>query len=194
MSRARTASTDRERLLVVLERVAIVLASLALSIGLIIALSGYFTARDSADVSGAASGPGRAFADLGDAQLRTGQARPAYNSDPPTSGAHFPEPVTRDGARLNDDQLLEVLASGDVVISYGGRSPPPGLQALARAVAGPFTPALAAAGQAVILARRPGTAGLIGLAWTHIIYVSAADDPALEQFARFWLGRGVPRH
>jgi len=186
-------STSRERWLVLLERVAIVVASLALSIGLIVALSGYFSARDPADVSGAAKGPGRTFADLGDAQLRPGQARPAYNSNPPTSGAHVPEPVTRDAAQLNDDQLLEALARGNVVIMYGSSLPPPGLAALARAVAGPFTPALAAAGEALILARRPGTVGMIGLAWTHIVYVSAPDDPVLKQFALFWLGRGASR-
>ena len=183
----------RERVTVVLERVTIVVASLVLSIGLIVALSGYFTARDPADLSGAANGPGRAFADLGDRHLRLGQPRPAYNSDPPTSGAHVPAPVARDETELNDDQLLEALALGNVVIMYGTRSPPPGLEALARSVAGPFSAALARAGQAMILARRPGTVGLIGLAWTHIIYVSAPDDPVLGRFAQFWLDRGAPQ-
>jgi len=184
----------RERVTVVLERVAIAVASLLLSIGLIVVLSGYFTAHDPAGVSGAANGPGRPFADLGAQHLRPGQPRPAYNSNPPTSGAHVPKPVTRDEVELDDDQLLEALALGDVVIMYGTRSPPAGLEALARSVAGPFNPALAGAGQAVILARRPGTAGLIGAAWTHLIYVSAPDDPVLKQFAQFWLGRGAPLH
>ncbi|MGA2929209.1 MAG: DUF3105 domain-containing protein [Solirubrobacteraceae bacterium] len=189
-----TTSTGRGRgrALRVLERIAIVLASLTISIGLIVVLSGYFTARDPADVSGSADGPGRVFADLGNAQLRPGQPRPAYDSDPPTSGAHFDEPVTGDEAQLNDDQLLQALAVGDVVFMYAGRTPPPGLETLARGIAGPFTPALASAGQAVILARRPGIVGVLGLAWTHTIYVSAPDDPALAQFAQFWLGRGAP--
>ncbi len=191
MSGARTAPTSRERVVRLVEGLAIVLASVALSIGLIVALSGYFTARDPADVSGAADGPGRAFADLGDARLRPGQPQPTYDSDPPTSGAHVPEPVTRDGAQLNDNQLLQALALGDVVIMYGTSAPPPGLEGLASSVAGPFSSALAAAGQAVILARRPATEGLIGLAWAHVVYVSAPDDPVLKQFAQFWLGRGA---
>ena len=44
---------------------------------------------------------------------------------------------------------------------------------------------------AVILARRPGTGGLIGLAWTHMIKVGQAKDPRLREFAAFWLGRGA---
>jgi hypothetical protein len=88
---------------------------------------------------------------------------------------------------------LTGLEQGNVVIVYGGRVPPPGLRALAESVmAGPFTPALAASGGAVILARRPGTSGLIGLAWTHMVSVSAPNDPLLRQFALYWLGRGAP--
>jgi Protein of unknown function (DUF3105) len=176
-----------------LERIAIVLASLALSIGLIALLSGFFAGRDQAGISGGHSGPGEAFADQGSAVLVPGQLRPSYDSNPPTSGAHLREPVLRDGARLTDDQLLSALSLGDVVIMYGGPSPPPGLHSLATAVASPFTPALAAAGQAVILARRPGTTGLIGLAWAHMVHVAAPQDPLLRQFAAFWLARGAPR-
>ena len=74
---------------------------------------------------------------------------------------------------------------------YGTPTPPPGLEALVRSVAGPFSPSLATAGQAVILARRPGTAGLIGLAWTRMVRVPSAADPSLRQFAQVWLGRGA---
>ena len=37
---------------------------------------------------------------------------PAYDSNPPTSGAHVPVPVTRDQAQLTDDQLLQALQVG----------------------------------------------------------------------------------
>ncbi len=176
-----------------LERVAIVLASLALSVGLIALLSGFFAGRDQAGISGGSVGPGVAFADQGSALLRPGQPRPTYDSNPPTSGAHFADPVLNDESELSDDQLLQGLAAGDVVIMYGGRTPPPGLKALAGSVASPFTAPLAAAGQAVILARRPGTTGLIGLAWAHMLRVAGPQDPLLRQFAGFWLARGAPR-
>jgi hypothetical protein len=174
-----------------LERVAIILASLALSLGLIALLSGFFQSRDTGQLSGSAIGPGRHFRDMGDALLSVGRLRPAYDSSPPTSGPHFLEPVTRDRAPLNDDQLLTALALGDVVIQYGTRWAPKGLAALASSIAGRFTPALAATGQAVILSRAPGTRGLVGLAWTHMIRVRTASDGRLASFTAYWLGRGA---
>jgi hypothetical protein len=175
-----------------LERVAIVVAALALSIGLIAVLSGFFAGRDQAGVSGTTSALGQQFRDLGHAHLQPGDPRPAYDSNPPTSGAHIPEPVLLDRNVLNDDQLLEALEVGDVVIMYGDRTPPAGLTALARSLVGRFSPALAAAGQAVVLAGRPGTVGLIGLAWTRMLRVQNANDPLLRQFVLQWLGRGAP--
>lgn len=175
-----------------LERIAIVVASLALSFGLIAVLSGFFAGRDQAGVSISQTGPGTAFPDLGAAHLKPGEKRPEYSSNPPTSGAHFPQPITRDEAEINDDQLLHALESGNVVFMYGTRNPPPGLREVALKLASPFTPALAAAGQAVILARRPGTIGVDGLAWAHAVSVRAPSDPRLAAFARFWLGRGAP--
>jgi hypothetical protein len=175
-----------------LERVLVVLASLAVAIGAIAALSGFFAARDKPGISRSDAGPGVAFRDLGHRHLAPNELRPAYNSDPPTSGAHVPLPVRRELVELSDDQLLEAVELGDVVVIYGGREPPPGLVSLARSIAGPFSAPLAAAGQAVILARRPGTVGLIGLAWTRLVRVGAVRDPLLRDFAQFWLGRGAP--
>jgi Protein of unknown function (DUF3105) len=180
------------RLVRVVERIAIAVASLLLSVGLILLLSGYFAGRDQAAVSGGTSGPGQAFSDLGHAALSPGRPRPSYNSNPPTSGPHVPESVVRDGATLTDDELLQAIQLGNVVIAYGSLQPPPGLARFARTVAPPFTPALAATGDAVILAQRTGTTGVVALAWTHLVRVQEASDPALAQFVSFWLGRGAP--
>lgn len=177
-----------------IERLAIVAASLAIAIGIIALLSGGLLAgRDSPGVAGTDQGPGVAFRDQGNTQLRPGEARPAYDSDPPTSGPHRAQPVVADRGQLTDDQLLTALAAGNVVYMYGTRTPPPGLAAVARATAPPFTPALAAVGQAVILVRRPGTAGVLALAWAHMLRAAGPTDPALRTFAQFWLGRGAPR-
>jgi hypothetical protein len=175
----------------VIERLAIAVVSLAVAIGLIALLSGFFAGRDQANISGAPAGPGQAFPDQGRGALTTGQPRPRYNSNPPTSGPHIPEPVRHNEARLNDDQILQALELGDVVIVYGARNPPPGLLAVARSLAPRFSPALAAAGQAVILAHRPGNPGLEALAWAHLLNASGPSDPRLRQFAEFWLGRGA---
>jgi hypothetical protein len=44
----------------------------------------------------------------------------------------------------------------------------------------------------LILARRPGTQGLIGLAWAHMLRTASAADPMLKTFAQYWIGRGAP--
>ena len=59
-------------------------------------------------------------------------------------------------------------------------------------VAGPFDAELAAAGQAVILARRAGAGPATALAWRRILKTGDATDPELREFAEAWLGRGLP--
>lgn len=175
-----------------LEIAAIGACALALSVAVILLLSGYFTTRDPALVVGNAIRIGQSFADQGDRQLALGMPLPHYDSDPPTSGAHVPAIVTHQFLPLTDNELLSALAAGDVVIEYGGSRAPAGLTQLARQTAGPFSAALAATGQAVILAPRPDTAGLIGLAWTRMVRVSSPGDALLRQFIQTWLGRGAP--
>jgi hypothetical protein len=180
------------RLIRVVERIAIVVAALVLSVGLIALLSGFFAGRDQAGVSGAANGPGQAYQDLGHAVLKPGQPRPAYSSNPPTSGPHIRRAVVRDGTPLSDDQLLQALQVGDIVIFYGTRRPPPALTRYVNSAAPPFTSSLAATGNAVIVAPRAGTVGLVAAAWDHLASVKTASDPRLGQFVSFWLGRGAP--
>jgi hypothetical protein len=177
-----------------IERLAIAAASLAVAIGVIALLSGGLLAgNDAPGVSGADAGPGTAYRDQGDTLLKPGELQPVYDSNPPTSGPHLPEAVGADRRQLNDNQLLQALAAGNVIFVYGTPTPPPGLAAAARSVAPSFSRALAASGQAVILTPRPGTQGILALAWTHILRAATPTDPALRTFAQFWLGRGAPR-
>ena len=176
----------------VLERVGVAIGGLVLAVVLVSLASGYFTTRDQASVSGGAV-VGFAYVDQGNELLAPGSPHPRYDSDPPTSGPHVPVSVRRDGLALTDDQLLSALAAGNVVILYPGPAAPAGLPDVASALAGRFTPALAASGNAVILGRRDGTKGLLALAWTHLLSVGTANDPLLRQFVYQWLGRGAPR-
>ena len=141
--------------------------------------------RDSSGVT-KASGPGVLQPDRGSAHV-DGPRTPASPPDePPTSGPHRPEPVTRDQVPLSDDQLLEALHLGNVVFAYDGSAA--ALKKIQDEVSGPFDPELAAAGQAVILDRRPGVKGTIALAWRREL---RSDDPAqLREFADAWLGQG----
>jgi hypothetical protein len=173
-----------------LERLAIAVASLALAVVLILLVSGYFSGRDIAPVSGDAA-IGLSFPDEGDQLLAPGQLHPPYDSEPPTSGPHIPAPIRRDESELSDNQLLQALSVGDVVLMYGSRRPPAGLARLATRLAGRFTRSLAASGLAVLLARRPGISGVTALAWTRMLRLGGVDAPLLREFTDAWLGRGA---
>jgi Protein of unknown function (DUF3105) len=170
-----------------------VLAGIALVLGVAVGVSLVLSSRDDAGVgSSAASGPGELQKDLGDRHLPPGQHIPPSSlTDPPTSGPHHPRNVTRDGVVLSTDQILHALELGDVILFYDAPRPPAQLRALQNDVSGPFDAEVAAAGQQVILARRPGTDGVVAAAWRRLLRAPGATDPALRAFAEAWVGRGV---
>jgi hypothetical protein len=145
--------------------------------------------RDSSGVTHA-SGPGVLEPDHGSGRASGPRTPASPPDDPPTSGAHRAGAVARDGSALSDDQLLQALASGNVVLTYATAQPPAALKSLQQDVSGAFDPELAAAGQAVILARRPGSKGVIALAWRRRLRVADPADPQLRAFADAWLGQG----
>jgi hypothetical protein len=160
-----------------LRRAALVAVGVVLAIAGIAALSLIVSSRDDSEVTGAPQGPG--------------EAQPE-GTDPPASGPHRKVLVTRDRAPISDDQLVTALELGNVVILYAGSHPAPALVRLQEDVAGPFDAELAAAGQAVILARRAGSGPATALAWQRILRADDPADPGLREFAEFWLGRGIP--
>ena len=175
-----------------MRRLAIVLAGVVLVLGGVVVLQLVLSSRDDADVSGAAAGPGELQRDLGSKHLPPGQHIPLEGlTDPPTSGAHHPRLVTRDGTVLSPDEILHALELGDVILFYGDAKPPAALRALQDDVSGRFDAEVAAAGQQVILARRPGVRGVTAAAWRRLLRAPGADDPALRSFAEVWLGRGA---
>jgi hypothetical protein len=167
--------------------VAVVLVAAAAFVGLI----SVFASRDSSQVGGP-SGPGVLEPDRGAEQLGAdAPATPASPpADPPTSGPHKLEAVTRQGVALSADQILTALAQGNVVVAYDAQDPPPALIALQEESAGPFDAELAAAGQAVILVPRPGVGGVIALAWRHKLETDSPADPKLHEFVEAYLGQG----
>ena len=160
---------------------------LILAIGAVAVVFFVVTGRDDSEVP-APQGPGELQPNRG-----ASHAGPAEASGdvPPTSGTHRPELVTRDRRAITDDQLIHALELGDVVILYEGRTPDPALVRLQEELSGPFDAELAAAGQAVILARRAGAGPATALAWRRVLRVDDPADPALRDFTEFWLGRGL---
>jgi Protein of unknown function (DUF3105) len=160
-----------------LRRVGLVAVGVALAVGGLIALAVAFNARDDAGLSDAPEGPG--------------ELQEAGEGEWPTSGEHARELVTRDRRALTDDQILTALELGNVVILYDGAEPGAPLVRLQEEVAGPFDAEVAAAGQAVILARREGAGPATALAWRRVLEAQDAGDPQLREFAEAWLGRGL---
>lgn len=180
-----------------LRQLGVGLITLVVALGGVVLLLLFFQSRDHSqlrDESAGVRGPGKLYPDQGHAHLSAGE-RPSqpYASNPPTSGPHVPAAIRSDGpgTRLSDDQILHALELGDVVLLYGTSTPPAALRALAQQLSGPFDPALAANGAAVVLGRRPGTDGVIALAWRHMLRAPSAADPAVATFADYWLGRGA---
>ena len=143
-------------------------------------------AFDAARPQPAAPRPGAA------ARPRSGHDAAAQVSDEwPTSGPHREELITRDRRRPSDDQILHALELGNVVILYDAPDPGTALGRVQEEVAGPFDAELAAAGQAVILARRPGAGPATALAWRRVYKTDDPLDPRVGEFAEAWLGLGL---
>ncbi|HEU4703067.1 MAG TPA: DUF3105 domain-containing protein [Conexibacter sp.] len=155
-----------------LRRLGLGLLTVVVALGGFVLVLLFFEGRDDSQVPQSASrdAPGRLVSDQRRAQA--------------------PAAVRRDQGQLSEDQLLHALELGDVVLLYGTPTPPAPLRALQEQVSGPFDPVLAANGAAVILAYRPGTDGVVALAWRRVLRARSAADPALKEFANYWLGRG----
>jgi hypothetical protein len=165
--------------------------ALVVAVGAVVGLLLFVQSRDRSTFGDEAGGPapGRLLPDQGSAHRRPPRGF-RFATDPPASGPHLPVPVRHEGA-LSRDELLHALEAGDVVLVYGSRADEPALRALQEDVAGPFDPAVAAAGQAVILDFRPQTDGVVALAWRRMLRAPSADDPQLRAFAEAWLGKGA---
>lgn len=159
--------------------------------GGLVALVVAFSSRDDAGVERAATGPGQLEPDHGARHLTDHQHANVPAGTLPTSGAHSVANITHDARRLSNDQILHALELGDVVLAYSGASPPAALVRLQRRLTGPFDAELAAAGQAVVLARVGAAGPAAGLAWRRQLKVGDPADPQLQDFAEAWLGRGA---
>ena len=158
-----------------------------MAVAALIGLVLFLGSRDDSQLSAAPSGPGELQPDHG---ARHGE--PAQDTaEPPTSGTHEPQLVTRDRRELTPDQIIHALELGNVIVLYEGAEPAPALVRLQEEMSGPFDAELAAAGQAIILARRAGAGPATALAWRRLLRVDDPSDPALREFAESWLGVGL---
>ncbi|HEX8085198.1 MAG TPA: hypothetical protein VF529_12980 [Solirubrobacteraceae bacterium] len=110
---------------------------------------------------------------------------------------------SRDDATIGEDRVApgkvdesltaDRLRRGNVVLLYGRAADRAPLEALAEEIAGPSDPALVEAGAAVIVERRPRGESVIANAYKRALVVESPTDPALREFAEYWLARGPVR-
>jgi hypothetical protein len=79
---------------------------------------------------------------------------------------------------------------GNVVLLYSDERLTSGVHAFAARIAGEPSAALQAAGQAVLVERRPNlTIPVTAVTAGRRLEATGPDDPALESFVEYWLGR-----
>ena len=82
------------------------------------------------------------------------------------------------------------LAQGNVILTYRQSGQREQLRALAEEIAGPPDQALVHAGQAVLVQARPsGGGGVVAQAFERRLETASPDDPQLQDFIEYWLGR-----
>ncbi len=85
----------------------------------------------------------------------------------------------------------ERLRTGNVLLTYKREQDGAALRALAEDISGPSDPALAEAGQAVFVERRPDQGqNVVARAWERRLEAPSPDDPSVREFADAWLGQG----
>jgi hypothetical protein len=94
--------------------------------------------------------------------------------------------VARTGAVATEPKVK----AGNVVLLHSDERLTQDLRDLAEKIAGPSDPTLVAAGQAVIEQQRPNlSVPVTAVTATRMLEASGPDDPALERFIEYWLGR-----
>ncbi len=83
-----------------------------------------------------------------------------------------------------------IVAPGNVVLLYSDERLTSALRELALDTGGPATPAVRAAGQAVIVQRHPDQrVAVIALSSDRRLDADGPDDQRLQPFVEYWLGR-----
>lgn len=129
--------------------------------------------------------PGLQISDQGRIHISPGQPHEPYNSNPPTSGPHFPE-WAKWGiyeAELPDEQLVHNLEHGGVWISYRDKDNRELIEEL-KAIADDYS-------IKVILTHRPkNDSAIAAVAWNRLFKLEAFDEKLIRRFIKAFINRG----
>lgn len=82
----------------------------------------------------------------------------------------------------------DVGVAGNVVLLHAADADGPALRALGDEIAGPASPELEQAGQAVIVRQAPDAGGVVALSATRVLRADSAGDPQIRAFVEASLG------
>jgi hypothetical protein len=133
--------------------------------------------------------PGQAVPIQSRDHIQVGQSHPAYNSDPPTSGWHYPEPAKAGfyDTPLPDEQVIHNLEHGHVVISYdcSKLTDCETVKAELRSLVDRFQ-----RWKIVAVPRQNADAAIALTAWGRIEKLDGYDENRITAFVRYWRDRG----
>ena len=125
------------------------------------------------------------YPSLGQVHIAVGQTHPPYNSNPPTSGWHYPTPADWGIYHevLPDEELIHNLEHGGIWLSYRDENDTQTIQRL-DALVGSFP-------DHVILTARPANDRPIAVAaWGHLLKLDGVDENAISDFISRYIRKG----
>jgi hypothetical protein len=125
------------------------------------------------------------FPSQGQTHIAEGTSHPPYNSNPPTSGWHYPVPVPwgLNQQAIPDEALVYNLEQGGIWLSYRDSNDKQTIQQLTDIVHR-YT-------DHVILTYRPANDRPIAVAaWGHLLKLDVVDDNVILKFITRYIGQG----
>jgi hypothetical protein len=132
-----------------------------------------------------ADGSIRTFESQGQQHIQPGETHPAYNSNPPTSGWHYPSPAEWGIYRdiLPDELVVHNLEHGGIWISYRDSTDTVVIQQL-ETIANSYP-------SHIIVTYRPVNDTAIAVAaWGHLLVLDTVDEPQIRNFIDLYRMRG----
>jgi hypothetical protein len=132
--------------------------------------------------------PGESAADLGGGHVDVGTIVTDYNTDPPTSGQHYPStaPWGVQTAPVQNEYQVHNLEHGGIVIQYN--------DSLSEEEISELEGIVNQCDVKLLLAPRPDMEQRIALtAWTHYMYLDEVDTDEIQKFIDAFVDKGPER-
>lgn len=129
--------------------------------------------------------PGESFTSLGQEHIQPGSSHPAYNSNPPTSGWHYPQPAQSGiyDTQFPDEQLIHNLEHGQIWIAYKPDLAKDQVELLADI-------AKSYGSKMIMEPRKENDSPIAIVAWLHLFKLNVVDEVKIKAFIDAYRGHG----